>query len=269
MADIPLNLDAMVIDIDGEARALSKPRGIVTGYHEDFTPAWSPDGKWLAYHSHRSPKAVSIFDERGSTDDIYLRRVDGLSPEIRLTDFGHETGSASWLPDSRRLVFDSQDIGITPAVTRTWVVEIDPDSGKAVSKKELLRPAGVRSLESVAFSPSGRELALLGEAENGKAIWVQDVEKGSLQRLAPYAASTHGGIDWAPDERTLIYSALGAEHMEIFSVTRNQGSWGEPRRVAAEADADLLQPQVSPDGRFIACARVKWTKRLMRKDVLE
>jgi Tol biopolymer transport system component len=264
LADVPMNLDAMVLAIDRDARVVSKPEGIVVGFHEDFTPAWSRDGKWLAYHSHRSPRAVSIFNEEGSTDDVYLRRADGSSPEIRLTDFGHEVGSAVWLPDSRRLVFGSREPGPSGIESRTWMVEIDSDSGTAVSRKELPLPAGIRSLDGLAFSPNGAEIAMLGDGEGGTAIWIQDAGTGSLTRVAPYASTTHGGLDWSPDGKTLVYSALGSDHMEIFAITRDRpggSSWSEPHRLASDG-ADLLHPKVSPDGRFVAVSRVKWTKRI-------
>jgi Tol biopolymer transport system component len=263
-----MNLDALAVEIGSGARAVSEPRGIVTGYHEDFTPVWSPDGKWLAYHSHRSPAPVSIFDEQGSTDDIYLRRADGSSPEIRLTDFGHEVGSPTWMPDSRRLLFRSQEPGTSPVQTRTWMVEIGPDSGRMVSKTEFPLPAGIRSVDALAVSPTGKEIAILGEGEGGKAIWIQQVESGSLQKLASYSASTHGGAAFSPDGTTLIYTALGGERMEVFSIRRSGGSWGEPRRIASD-DADLIHPRISPDGGWVAASRVRWTKTLRSRELAE
>jgi Tol biopolymer transport system component len=268
LADVPMNLDALSVEIDSEVRAVSEARGIVTGYHEDFTPVWSPDGKWLAFHSHRSPAPVSIFDEEGSSDDIYLRRADGSSPEIRLTDFGHEVGSPLWMPDSRRLLFGSQEPGTSPPVTRTWTVEIDPDSGRMVSKTEFSLPGGIRRIDALAVSPSGKEIAFLGEGEGGKAVSIQNVESGSLQKLASYSASTHGGADWTPDGTTLIYTALGEERMEVFSIRRSGGSWGQPRRIASD-DADLIHPRISPDGRWVAASRVRWTKTLRSRELGE
>jgi Tol biopolymer transport system component len=105
LADWALNLDAGVVSVDSRAQPISPMEPIITGYHEDFTPAWSPDGKWLAFHSHRSETPVTSYEAAGSTDDLYLRPVTGgPDEEIRLTDFGWEDGVADWSPDGRRLV---------------------------------------------------------------------------------------------------------------------------------------------------------------------
>ena len=108
LADWALNLDAAQVEIDAGARRRSEPRPVITGYHEDFPPIWSPDGKWMAYHSHRSATPVGTYSSAGSADDIFLRPTGApTAQEIRLTNFGWEAGSPAWSPDSRRLVFSS------------------------------------------------------------------------------------------------------------------------------------------------------------------
>ena len=76
LADWALNMDAWVVDVDDGARPISEPAPLIVGYHEDFTPAWSPDGRWLAYHSHRSVEPVAHYFADGGTDDIYLRESE-------------------------------------------------------------------------------------------------------------------------------------------------------------------------------------------------
>src|SRR5215472_3643459 len=117
LADWALNLDAGYVMVDAEANRISARFPIVTGYHEDFPAAWSPDGKWIAFHSHRSKVPVPDYGSAESTDDVYMRLADDVhAPEIRLTDFGWETGPAYWSPDGRKLLFVSWERGGQPEI---------------------------------------------------------------------------------------------------------------------------------------------------------
>src|SRR5206468_2766030 len=106
LADWALNLDAAVLGVDREGNVTAGPDIIVSGFHEDFPAAFSPNGKWIAFHSHRSQSPVNTYSAPGSVDDIFLRRADDAhAPEMRLTNFGWETGPAFWSHDGRRLIF--------------------------------------------------------------------------------------------------------------------------------------------------------------------
>jgi Tol biopolymer transport system component len=262
LADWALNLDAGVVDVDPQARPASRMKPIITGYHEDFTPAWSPDGKWMAYHSHRSPTPVSSYEAAGSTDDLYLRRVsDGPSEEIRLTDFGWEDGVADWSPDSRRLVFDSWERGGPQGVSKPWVVTIDPATGKPVSVERLPLPDPIKNATWLSWSPKGDEIAFEERAQgNSRILWVVSTDGKRAEKLAEYASSTYGGLDWTPDGKTIVYGALAGEKMQIFAVPR---SGGQPRQLTDDS-ANLMHPQVSPDGRWIACTRMAQSKETWR-----
>ena len=262
LADWALNLDAGVVDVDSQARPQSKMKPIVTGYHEDFTPTWSPDGRWIAYHSHRSSTPVSSYEAAGSTDDLYLRRVtDGPSEEIRLTDFGWEDGVADWSPDGRRLVFDSWERGGPPGVSKPWIVTIDPSTGKPLRVERLPLPDPIKNATTESWSPKGDEIAL-EESTGGKGriLWVVSMDEKRAEKIAEYTSSTYGGLDWTPDGKTIVYGALAGERMQIFAVPRSGGS---PRQLTNDR-ANLMHPQVSPDGRWIACTRMDQTKEIRR-----
>jgi Tol biopolymer transport system component len=262
IADWALNLDVAAVAIDDSVKPVASPRPLVRGYHEDFTPSWSPDGRWIAYHSHRSSRPVPSYASPGSTDDIYLRKVGDLSgSEIRLTDFGWEVGMADWSPDGRRLVFDSWERGGEPGLAKPWIVTIDPETGRRVDLRRLPLPPSVRGTLLAAWSPKGDEIAVIAQGDGRRReLWVLSPDGRRAERLVEFEGSTYGGVDWTPDGELLIYSALAGETMQLFAVAR---AGGPPRQLTRDA-ASLIHPQVSPDGRWIAATRVERRKELRR-----
>jgi Tol biopolymer transport system component len=262
LADWALNLDGGVVDLDTSLRATSPMRPIVTGYHEDFTPAWSPDGKWIAYHSHRSPTPVASYDGEGSTDDIYLRRYSpASSEEIRLTDFGWEAGSPDWSPNGREIVFSSWEKGKTPQAAKPWSVTIDPETGKPLGATLLPLPDQIRATDELAWSPQGNEIAAVeATSEATRTIWILTRDGRKADKLVEYRSLAYGGLDWTPDGKSVIYSGLSGDNMQLFSISRSDRL---PRQIT-HGPANLLHPQVSPDGHWIVGTRVESRKELWK-----
>ena len=105
-------------------------------------PAWSPDGKRVAY-----------FSDASGEYRLYVRDQDGLkAPQV--IDLGPEPTyyySPAWSPDSKRIVFSDQRLNL-------WYVNVDPSlkPTKPVHVDTELHanfgPAGF----SASFSPDGR-----------------------------------------------------------------------------------------------------------------
>ena len=72
----------------------SAPARPVTSGHLDSAPAFSPDGRWLAFLSA----------ERGGRPQVWLLPTAGGEPR-RLTDHHLGAGAPVWAPDSRRLAY--------------------------------------------------------------------------------------------------------------------------------------------------------------------
>jgi Tol biopolymer transport system component len=260
-ADWGLNLDAGAIAVDEEARPTSAQTVIISGNHEDFPPEWSPDGKWIAFHSHRAPAPVAAYDAHGASDDIWLRlAADPAAPEMRLTNFGWEVGSPNWSPDGRKLLFSSWDRGGAAGIYRLWVTTLDPETGRVISSEKLPLPAEVHSPEWAIWSPSGEEIAIEDESAPGeRTLWVLSAEK--IDRLISYKCETYGGLDWMPDGKSILYGALDNGRMQIFSIAR---SGGAPMKLTSDP-AGLMHPRVSPDGKWVAATRHDAHTELWRK----
>ncbi len=142
----------------GSARNLTRTSGAA-----ERQPAWSPDGKWIAYAS----------DESGEYE-LYLRPADGRGESRRLTTGADRWVSAPvWSPDSKRLAFWDK--------SATLHVH-DLASGTTVAAGE--DPLAPFPPAPVSWSPDSRWLAyarasgiLLSE------IWLWDARSGASHRL--------------------------------------------------------------------------------------
>lgn len=269
LADWALDLDDAVVGVDEDAHRTSGPFVIVSGYHEDFPPAWSPDGRWIAFHSHRSKTAVPEYSSLASTDDIYLRLADDVhAPEMRLTDFGWETGPAYWSPDGRKLLFTSWQRGGQRGIDKLWLLSIEPETGKAFHAEVLPVSDEIHSAQYGAWSPDGQEIAIeddRGGPSAGKpnrALWVAHADGSHAEKILDFTGTTYGGLDWSHDGKSIIYSGLAGDRLQLFAVPRSSG--GAPRQLTHDS-GNLLHPRVSPDGRWIACTRIVQSKQIWRR----
>jgi len=260
LSDYGLDMDGWVVGVDASGAVTSPAKAWITGYGEDMGPVWSPDGHWVAYHSHRSATAVPLYESPGRTDDTWLMLAAG-GPEIRLTDFGFEVGPPDWAPDGRHLIFDSWDKNGVPRFAKPWIITIDPATGRSLGTTRMPLPAGVAGIAGEAWSPRGAEIAFIERIDDvRRALWLSQPDGSQARKLVEFQSYTIGGVAWTPDGKELLYSALADDRMQIFAIARTGGA---PRQVT-HGDVNMMHPGVSPDGRLVAASRIPWRKELWR-----
>ena len=83
-----------------------RARQLTSGEANDSTPAWSPDGQWIAFVSKRGDDEES---------QLYVIAVDGGEAR-RVTNVPTGVLAPKWFPDSKRIAFLSQ---VWPEL-KTW-----------------------------------------------------------------------------------------------------------------------------------------------------
>lgn len=264
LVDWALSQDVGIVRVNAEILPAGDPKPFVVGNHEDFPVQWSPDGRWIAWHSHRDPhRDAPYYDEPGATDDIWVRRAEDVrAPEIKATHDLWETGWAYWSPDGSELIYTTWDRNGAPGIYQVRTTKLDTSTGRPVQEQLFPMPKQVVSPEIAEWSPSGEEIAVEDAASpTERVLWIVSKDGARLEKLVSYPSETYGGIDWSPDGKTIYYSALDGDHMKIFSVSR---TGGVPKRVS-EGPGNYLHPSVSPDGRWIACSEIENVQYLLRR----
>ncbi len=83
---------------------------------EDRNPAWSPNGKWIAY-----------FADRHGEYDLYIRSQDGIG-KPRMITLGQKSAfyyQPAWSPDSKKIAFSDQKLNL-------WYVDITKKDPKPI-----------------------------------------------------------------------------------------------------------------------------------------
>lgn len=253
------------MNVDGsDARQLTHYGGL------DDEPAWSPDGRRLAFISSRSHADLYVMNADGSHPVPLTTGLDVSefvwSPDGRRIAFtGHRnetraiyivdtTGSGlmklndhadspAWSPDGRRIAFH-----FSQAAFDSSIFVINPDGSGLQQVTDQLSWAPM-------WSPDGTSIAFIGEGNEAGDLYVMPSDGSAAPQLL------HPNIDaatWSPDSQRLAFTTRGLDN-SLF-VIHVDGS--QLKELAARNDG-IGPPVWSPAGEWIAFTAVpgSWGKR--------
>ncbi|MEO6786065.1 MAG: PDZ domain-containing protein, partial [Chthoniobacteraceae bacterium] len=143
----------VMFEARGEIFSVPAENGVVRNFTEtpgtaERYPAWSPDGKWIAY-----------FSDRSGEYELTLRSADGKGEERQLTEL--HAGwryQPHWSPDSKRIVF-------IDSAMRIWLTDVETKQTTVIDKEMWLYHGELENF-SFSWSPDSRWLAYAGDTEN-------------------------------------------------------------------------------------------------------
>ncbi len=241
---MPVDFDLGVLDLDAKGAPAGTVRVLLSEEGEDYGAAWSPDGRWLAFHGHLE-----------QSDDIWLVGVGGSERPTRLTRFGPgaDTGEPDWRPDGRALAFSSNGPPLEGNPGSVYTIAVDPGTGLAVGDPLRVPLDGFQgSAMGARFSPDGERLAFYGRSpEDGRVTAYTVPAAGGVPAAVisfangePYSAP-----EWSADGASLFYSRNdGSGPFQVWRVDILTGATEQVTTGVLGA----LQPSVSPDGRTLA-----------------
>jgi Tol biopolymer transport system component/DNA-binding winged helix-turn-helix (wHTH) protein len=221
----------------------------------DDWPAWSPDGRFIAFVRFASPPAAAdlvVIPALGGAEKTIATIFPAPIPrDIR------PIANLSWTPDGRWLAFGG---ATSPNGSRgIWLIAVDG------SEQRRLTEAPGGSDVSPVVSPDGRHLAFLRVRTVGRvAIFLVPLTSGLAPIGTPRQLTDDDpgviGLAWTPNGRDLVFSSsghLGASRMAKISEVSQSSRTREPEFLPFGERATAIS--IAGTGRLVYSAQSRDT----------
>jgi Tol biopolymer transport system component len=184
----------------------------------DTYPAWSPDGRWIAFAR-----------DAGERSGLYLVPATG-GPERRVSSM-RGCGGPAWDPDSRTLAFG----GATEFMSCVGLYVVSLDT---LATRELTAAVGPQGCDWFpAYSPDGQTIAFVRyRAAYVSDIYVMPASGGEPKRLTFDDNTIWGRPAWTPNAAALLFVS---SRMGSPTLWRVLTAGGQPERLGIDGDAEV------------------------------
>jgi TolB protein len=186
-------------------------------------PAWSTDGKWMAFTSYKN-----------GNPDLYIRNLS-QGQETKVSNQGINITPA-WVPKKFELA-------ATLSFSGDQEIYLLTGSGKII--KRLTNSRGIDVTPS--WSPDGNQFAFVSDRAGSAQIYVQDLVSGKVRRLT-YEGHKNTQPSWSPRGDKIAYTSQMDGGHNIFVI----GLDGQDPVQLTYDSRDNESASWSPDGSLIA-----------------
>jgi Tol biopolymer transport system component/DNA-binding winged helix-turn-helix (wHTH) protein len=221
-----------------------RPLRLTTDPAIDLAPAWSPDGKTIAF----------VRREGNQLKYVVMPSLGGPEREIAQLLEQHYPNSlfinpplASWSPDGRWLVASGRGSADRPSAL--WLISVETGEKRQLT----LPPATYWGDLSGAFSPDGRIVAFCrSDGVQAGDLYVLPLAadftpQGNPQRLTKDGRPI-AGISWTPQGDEVIFSSLSGTSWSLWRMAVS----GSHTPVRMNVGEDGLLPSISRQGNRLA-----------------
>ncbi|MDE2564673.1 MAG: S9 family peptidase [Burkholderiales bacterium] len=218
------------------------PRRLTSGGDRDGQPAWSADGRHIAFIARREQQG-----ERDATPQLYVIPADGGEAE-RKSRYAPGIEAFRWLPDGRRIVFCAW---VWPGL-KGAAAQARRHKAQAARKETGYATGEAYYRHFDRNLPQGRVLhLLLLDLASGR---VTDLFEGRAAEL-PREGLGRDAFDVRPDGRRIAFvhdpapQAMAGQRLALSEIDLASG---RIRRLVDDPAWDFGHPCYSPDGRHLA-----------------
>jgi Tol biopolymer transport system component len=204
----------------------------------DWFPAWSPDGRRIAF-ARACGKTLGL--------DVYVVGANGKGLR-RLVHTRTNDEWPTWSPDGSKIAFVSGEPQLTKPGQRNtdgelWVV--------GANGRGLTRLTNNNAQDATpAWSPDGNSIAFFSDAGGHRGIWIISADGRGAHRLV----GPGGEPAWSPDGSQIAFArtrgGVNSETIDLY-IANADGS-GVRRLTHERVGVASHHPSWSPDGRSIA-----------------
>ncbi|CAB1064405.1 Tol-Pal system beta propeller repeat protein TolB [Olavius sp. associated proteobacterium Delta 1] len=198
------------------------PQQVTRNHEISLFPAWSSDGRYLAYTSFK-----------GGKPDLFIKNLAEMR-EVSVAEKGINITPA-WVPGKFELAAALSFSGDQEIYLLTG-------TGKIIKRLTRMRGSDI----SPSWSPDGKKIAFVSTRSGNPQIYIKDLVSDKARRLT-YKGNYNTQPCWSPRGDKITYSSLVDGRHNIFIIDVDGL---EPLQLTHES-GDNEAPSWSPDGSMI------------------